>query len=269
LTARPPELVWNAALYRTREALMKRFLARADALVMGSRFILESFGEQGFLPEGVPAHVVPYGVRDRSLSGPGPPSREPRRPLVFGFIGSLLPHKGVHDAVDSFRSVPPGDAVLEVWGDPSADPAYFDRLRSRAAPGSVRFHGRFREEEKGRILSSLDVLLVPSRGLESFGLVAREAFVAGTPVLASRRGALSEIYGAGEELGYFEPGDPADLERRVRALIDDPGLLPRWRRRLPPVKGMAEHAREIDEVYETVLRGGRGRARRATRPPRP
>jgi glycosyltransferase involved in cell wall biosynthesis len=77
------------------------------------------------------------------------------------------------------------------------------------------------------------------------------------PVLASRRGALPELFPTGGEGAgaLFEPGDPADLRRWIDRLIADPELLASWRRRLPPVKGADEHAEEIEEVYRAILAG--------------
>lgn len=254
LTGRRPARLWNPALYRLRELVTRRALASADALVMGSRAIEESYRALGFLPPDVPRHVIPYGVQAEELrSGGSAAAREPG-PLRFGIIGSLLPHKGVHVAVEAFRDLPPESALLEIWGDPVADPAYAAALRERAAAGDVRFHGRFDEDRKGSILSSLDVLLVPSIGLESFGLVAREAFASGTPVIASRRGALAEIFDDGEGGALVEPEDPDALSSLLRSVIEDPSVLDRWRERLPPVRDAAAHALDVDRIYRAVLR---------------
>ena len=173
-------------------------------------------------------------------------------PLRFGYIGALLPHKGVHVCIDAFRQLIGRQAELHVWGS-SEDRAYSASLVSRAADaGHIRFHGAFPESEKTAILRSLDVLIVPSAGLESFGLAAREAMEQGVPVLASRRGPLAELFAEDNGGALFAPEDPADLVRQVRRVIDDPGLLDRWRRSLPAVKSVECHAEEIDEIYRAL-----------------
>jgi len=116
-------------------------------------------------------------------------------------------------------------------------------------------------------MTGLDLLLVPSLGLESFGLVAREAHAAGVPVLASRRGALPEIFGpdisipkgegapavdGGPGGALVEPDDPAAIARWVRRLVVEPALLAAWRPATSP-KTMAEHAEEIEALYVEVL----------------
>ena len=58
-------------------------------------------------------------------------------------------------------------------------------------------------------------VVVPSRVYETFGRVAVEAFACGTPVIASRLGALAEIVADGRTGLHFTPGDAADLAAKV------------------------------------------------------
>lgn len=211
----------NKALYAWRFALMKSVLRKADALVMGSKFIHQSYLELGYLKPEDRVFVIPYGVE---LSTPLP--RERGRPLRFGAIGSNLPHKGMQVARAAFEGIDPSRATLTVWGSPP-----------------------FEEEQKPEIFSQMDVLIVPSLGLESFGLVAREAMHHGVPVLASDRGALPEMeYG-----GLFDPENPSSLRSWIEKLIAEPETVDRWASKLPKIKGMDEHAAEIEEIYRQVL----------------
>ncbi|HLX08186.1 MAG TPA: glycosyltransferase [Thermoanaerobaculia bacterium] len=289
LTGLPPAAAWNRLLYRYRAAATARALRGASAYVMPSRFLHASYLRLGLLRPGDPAHVLSYGVE---LAAPAPrPPRPPGAPLRFGVIGSILPHKGSHVAVQAFAGIDPGAARLTLWGDPAIAPDYARELaalgadlavppgdgggrpaagavrsgdHSGASPGAVTLAGRFEEAHKAEVFAALDVLIVPSLGLESFGLVAREALHHGVPVLASRRGALAELFpqpaeGAADSDGgagaLFEPGDATDLRRWIDRLIAEPALLARWRQRLPAVKGAAEHAEEIEQIYRRILAG--------------
>jgi glycosyltransferase involved in cell wall biosynthesis/GT2 family glycosyltransferase len=232
LTGQPPAALWNRLLYRYRAALTRGALQGASAYVMGSRFIRDSYLRLGLLRPGDPVHVLQYGIE---LGPPAPrPPRRPGAPLRFGVIGSILPHKGIHVAVAAFAGIDPRLARLTVWGDPTIAPDYARELAALGAElggdadnvgdggggtpggsgaagsgatgagsggsgraGSVTLAGRFEEARKAEVLAGLDVLIVPSLGLESFGLVAREAMHHGVPVLASRRGALVELFEEG------------------------------------------------------------------------
>jgi glycosyltransferase involved in cell wall biosynthesis len=259
LTRRPPAAPWNRLLHALRRRWMRAGLARADALVGGSRFLADSFAALGGLPAGRTVRVLPYGVETGFLAAAAASRSVPHAgsALRCGVVGSLLPHKGVHAAVAAFADIAPHEATLDVWGDPQADPAYAERLRALAGP-AVRFHGRFAEEEKGAVLAGLDLLLVPSLGLESFGLVAREAIAAGTPVLASDRGALRELFDEGVAGALVPADDSVALAGWIRRLVAEPERLAAWRQAAPRIKSMDDHAGEIEAIYAEVLAARRG-----------
>lgn len=261
LTGLPPSPLLNRALYKARERLLRRVFRQADAFVMGSEAIHQSYLDLGWLGAGARAFVIPYGIE----RPPEPAARRrPGAPLRFGVIGSILPHKGIHVAVAAFRGIDPGRATLQVWGDLAVSPAYTAELTALASP-AVRFEGSFAEERRSEIFGGLDVLIVPSLGLESFGLAAREALAEGVPVLASRRGALAELFPpeAGPPCGALfdpelDPERPEELRGWIERLVAEPGIIEAWAANPTRVKEMDEHAREIEEIYEKIL-AARGR----------
>ncbi len=108
LTGLPPAPLLNRALYLARERLLRRVFRHADAFVMGSQAIHQSYLDLGWLSREDRTFVVPYGIE----RPPGPKARpRPGVPLRFGVIGSLLPHKGIHLAVAAFRDVDPTRAT--------------------------------------------------------------------------------------------------------------------------------------------------------------
>ena len=252
LTGLPPTTLANAALHALRAAVMRRALS-AERYVAGSRFLARSWTEAGWLPGDARLEVVPYGlpaarpavVADRPA---------PSLPLRFGFVGALMAHKGALVAATAFRGVGPEAARLRFWGDPEADPAYARRLVGAAGDADVTLAGRFGEDELGRVFGEMDVLLVPSVGLESYGLVVDEAMAHGVPVVASRLGALPERFD--ERCGaFFPPGDVAALRGIIDRLVARPDLVAEWRRALPSVRTLDETAERIEEIYEDCVRG--------------
>lgn len=258
LTGLAPASLLNRALYTARGRLTRGALRQADAFVMGSHAIERSYRELGWLRPGDRAFVIPYGI-ERTAGGEER-LRPPGSPLRFGVIGSILPHKGIHLAVAAFRGVNPARATLQVWGGLTVSPSYTAEIAALASP-AVRFAGRFAEADRAGIFAGLDVLIVPSLGLESFGLVAREALAEGVPVLASRRGALAELFDreAGEPCGaLFDPADPEALRGWIERLAAAPEIVAGWAASPPRIKEMDEHAEEIEQVYGEILAAPRG-----------
>ena len=237
LTGIPPAPLWNRVLHRIRRWAARRALATADAYVMGSEAIRKDY--EALLPRDAQMFVLPYGIELEPRHVPRPPAL---RPLRFGFVGSVMPHKGLHVADEAFRGIDPSTATLHAWGNTSASPEYASALRS------VSFEGTFDERDKASVFASMDVLIVPSIGLESFGLAAREAMASGVPVIATADGALTE---SGAEL--FPSADAAALRRIVLRFTESPELVDALSRKLPRPKSMAEHAEQIEAVYARVL----------------
>jgi glycosyltransferase involved in cell wall biosynthesis len=63
---------------------------------------------------------------------------------------------------------------------------------------------------------------VPSIWYENFPRTIVEAYAEGTPVVASRLGALSELVAEGRFGLLFEPGNPTDLVDKLMACLVDP-----------------------------------------------
>ena len=250
LTNVAPAPITNRILHAVRRSAARSAISASDAFISGSRAIRDDYIRSGVIPPATPFHVIPYGV---SVDPPGERRAAARRPVRFGYVGTIGPHKGVHIAVDAMQGIDPSQASLHIWGDVRALPEYAADLKKRTGGASVIFEGRFTEDEKTRVFSSFDLLLIPSIGLESFGLAAREAMTCGVPVIASAGGALSEMFAPGQCGELFPAGDAAALHQILIRVAGDPAIIDRWSARLPRPKRNDVHAAEIEAVYDAVL----------------
>ncbi len=253
LTLRPPAGFWNPLLYAYRGRLVQRMLAAGAAVVAGSETVVASHRREGLLPSGARVHVLRYGVE---LPPKAITRATPARPVRFGFIGSIQPHKGLHVAYRAFAGIDPANAVLSVWGDPTIDPSYAAELE-HIRPPAATLRGRFPAEDREAVFESIDVLVVPSIGLESFGLVVREALARGVGVLLARVGALAEVSEVTDPLVHFRLGDAVELRGRIERLIAHPEEILRLRAS-GPIRSVEEHAEEMDEVYAAAVGSLRG-----------
>jgi len=251
LTNVAPSPITNRLLHAARRNAARAAIDAADVYIAGSEAIRDDYVGAGVIDASKPFHVIPYGINVTAQTSPRLPVR---RPIRFGYVGSIAPHKGVHLAVDAMRGI--DGATLHIWGDAAAFPDYVSDLKRRANDAIV-FEGRFDEGARAQVFASIDVLLVASIGLESFGLAAREAMACGVPVIASAGGALSEMFAPDDGGQFFPAGDVAALRSILQRVIEEPAIIDRWWSRIRPPKHAEEHAAEIEGVYDAVLAGRR------------
>ena len=243
-------------------ATMRTVLGGVDALVTPSDFMRRMFEAYG-VPAGR-VRVVANGLPTASYAG-----LERRRagsgPLRIGFIGSVLPSKGVHLLMEAFRRL--GDPLglsLHIWGEVLPfhnDRTYGERLEALRSgfETAITLHGRYANDDLPQILAELDVLVVPSLWYEAFALTIREAFLAGVPVVTANHGAMAEAVEHGRTGLLFETGDVASLAGCLRRLADDPAL----REALAAaargqVRDEADAAAELQGLYESLAGAGEG-----------
>jgi glycosyltransferase involved in cell wall biosynthesis len=177
----------------------------------------------------------------------------------FGYIGQVSPNKGVHVLVAALKSVSQTrQAQLHIFGDHTKNPEYTRHLERLAAGSEVEvlFHGGFPHERLGQVLAEIDILVVPSTWHENNPRVIQESFAGKTPVIASKVGGIAEFVQHEENGLLFERGSAADLARQMQRVIDEPDLLERLAKCIPPVKTMEAEVNELEVIYRELVERG-------------
>jgi glycosyltransferase involved in cell wall biosynthesis len=179
-------------------------------------------------PENV--HVIPLGV-DTRLFHPRPEPRVAGRILAVASADS--PVKGIATLLRAAgKLATERDVHLIVVGKPAAG-GPTERLVAELALGDrVRFVTGISDDELAGLAASAEIAVVPSL-YEGFSLPAVEHMASGTPLVASRTGALPEV--TGDAAVLVTPGDPEELAAALRRLHDSAGERERlgtaaWRR---------------------------------------
>ena len=176
---------------------------------------------------------------------------EPGAKVRFGYVGSIVEHKGLQVLLEAFRRVP--EATLEIHGNCELNEAVRAFRAGLEPPPNVRFMGGFDHREIGRVLERIDVLVVPSLWEEAYGLSVDEAKAAGIPVLASRIGGIPEHLVEGKEGFLFTPGSADELERLVRRLAGRPDRVRALRPTGDDVVTLFEQGEDVEAVYRTLV----------------
>jgi glycosyltransferase involved in cell wall biosynthesis len=121
---------------------------------------------------------------------------QPHRGNYLAFVGRLSPDKGCHRAIEVAQEL---GLPLKIAGK-SREPlerAYFDEhVRPQLGRG-VEYLGEIGHLQKVALLQDARATLFPIDWEEPFGLVMIESMACGTPVIATRRGAVPEVVAHG------------------------------------------------------------------------
>ena len=219
--------------------MLATYRTRVDAYVA-----LTEFGREKFIAGGLPAEKV---VVKPNFVSPDPGAGEGRGGYAV-FVGRLAPGKGLETLIEAWTKHSPG-VPLKVLGDgPLADLV--------AAPGVERL-GRRPMPEVYEAIGNASLLVMPSVWYEGLPKTLIESFAKGTPVVASKLGALAEAVSYGRTGLHFAPGDAADLARHVRRLTSDPATLAAMRRECrleyETRYTAAQNYRMLSDVYRGAL----------------
>ncbi|MEO5878110.1 MAG: glycosyltransferase family 4 protein [Streptosporangiaceae bacterium] len=160
-------------------------------------------------------HVLPLGV-DTAIFHP----RGPRtRGRIVAMASADSPLKGVDVLLRAVAKVATErDVHLIIVSKPKKNGPTEKLVKELALTDRVSFVSGISDDELGELMATAEIACVPSR-YEGFSLPAVEHMASGTPLIASRAGALPEVVGDAAIL--VEPGDAEELAAALRRLHDN------------------------------------------------
>jgi glycogen(starch) synthase len=144
------------------------------------------------------------------------------RELVY--LGRLVSDKGIDLLIEAIaelreRGLRPH---LTIIGSGQEEAALRQLTRERQLEGQIEFLGSKKPAEIARLLNAHQILVVPSRWPEPFGIVALEGIACGCVVAASEAGGLPQAIGP---CGLtFTIADRDQLAETLERLLKDPQL---------------------------------------------
>jgi glycosyltransferase involved in cell wall biosynthesis len=234
-----PHLVFPRRIERLSWALKMRLAcSRASRIVTVSHAAKQEMMHYiGIRPEridviceGVDAPFRPLAASEQRANA----RRRARIPLegrLLLYVGGIAPHKNLSNLLAGFAEIAllEADLRLAIVGDPAgggfhsnyqelvAQAEGDDRLSNR-----VHFTGFVPDEDLAALYSDALATVIPSFS-EGFGLPALESLACGTPVLASKAGALAEVIGPAGLT--FDPHSSAEIGLQIRRISSDTELL--------------------------------------------
>lgn len=167
--------------------------------------------------------VIPQFGIDPHLFQPA--AEKPQRPFTVGYIGRLVPEKGIDTLLDAVSHLP-GEWRLSILGGGPLRESLKSTITQRNLNDRVTLHEQVPSVAMPAHYHTLDVLVLPSRTRpnwkEQFGRVLVEAMASGVPVIGSDSGAIPGVIG---DAGLIFPeGEAAQLTKCLQTLRDDTAL---------------------------------------------
>jgi phosphatidylinositol alpha-mannosyltransferase len=265
LAARGPVVAtFHTAMTRSRamaaaqgllQLVLERITARIAVSALARKVQVEHVGGG--------AVEIPNGVAVAKFAHAEPLPGWPGEGGAVGFLGRFTePRKGfglLRAAYADLAARRPGLRLL-VAG-PGEREELLDGLPAELHD-RVTYLGKVSEEDKARMLRSVDVYVAPNTGGESFGMILTEAMAAGTAIVASDLDAFRRVLDGGRAGVLFPVGDVASLRTCVNELLDDPArrsALAACAREVVADFDWPVVAERVLEVYATAIEATDGR----------
>ena len=206
-------------------------IRRADYVIGRNVESIEHLQRKGYAG---PSRVVPNAVDAELFQPLSAAQRSETRAkqgvgnaFLLGYIGRLVPEKGILDILEALAQLPP-EVHLALVGEGPQRAELEARVRELGVENRTHFWGVRPLEELPPLMGSLDALVLPSHTTpswkEQFGRVLIEAMACEVPVIGSDSGAIPEVIGSGDEATglVFPEGDAAALAQAILQLRADP-----------------------------------------------
>ena len=222
------DVVRQASILRFYKPLMKRVLAKADAIIYGSPPMKNSVYLQ---PHAAKLHLIPYGIPlDRFLAEPSgaeidrvqahyPAVTSDKSKLLF--VGRLRYYKGLNVLIEALPNI---DAQLLVVGIGPMLEEWQSLAQARGVADKVAWLGEVPDEDLPALYHQSDVFVLPATHTsEAFGLVQVEAMASGVPTICTELGTGTSYVTQHEQTGLVvPPNDPHALAEAINRLLADP-----------------------------------------------
>jgi len=209
---------------------------------------LTDFARDKLIQGGFPADRIT--VRPNFVPDPGEGKGEGGFAL---YVGRLSPEKGIDTMIDAWKTMNP-NIPLKIAGD---GPLTEEVKRDIAGYNNISYIGAKDIQEVYQLMGEARLLIFPSVWYEGLPRTIIESYAKGTPVIASKLGAMESIVIDGVTGGHFKPGSAKHLAQQVETYWNAEEKLRRMRdnaRREFEAKYTADRYYERSmQIYEDVL----------------
>lgn len=232
-----------------------------DAFISPSIYFKNMFiGRTGISGENI--YVVPSGIEiDFNVEK----RRSPSIPAL-GYYSRINYHNGFDKLVDAFLKLNSENLIkdfeLHICGGYTSDDKSFVKeqlmkIKEHGLKDKVKIFTEFHGKAKADFFSNIDIMSVPVRKYEAYGLYLLEANASGVPVIQPDTGAFPEIIEMTGGGIVYQPDTVEALADSILKLSSDKSLLSelsiKGRKGVEEILSMSRMATGIIEVYNKAI----------------
>lgn len=198
--------------------------------------------------------VIRHGI---DYSGIHPHTRVVKKndTLVFGYIGTVIPHKGVHIIVQALKRVDSRKIQIKIYGNHFREKEYFAGLLDLAKNDTrIAFLGEYQDEDMQEIMDGLDCSLCSSVWWENSPLTILKSLAYTVPVITTNVGGSAEFIKDKVNGFNFTIGDPVSLAGIFENILANPEQLNAIRKNIVRTRRVEEEAFEYEGIYQEILK---------------
>lgn len=259
----PEEREWDVAYWsdwvKRRMQHVREMTELVDLFIAPARYLHDRYRDEFGLPERKLVYLD-YGFSQERMADR---VRTPGEPFTFGYIGTHIPAKGIHDLIRAFGQID-GNARLRIWGRPRGQDT--EALKGIAAglPAGVSERVEWFDEYKNQeivqdVFNHCDAIVVPSVWVENSPLVIHEAQQARVPVITADAGGMAEYVHHEVNGLLFEHRSVAALVEQMQRFVDEPQLAQKLGERgylyqdSGDIPDIATHVEQVEALYNQVM----------------
>lgn len=242
--------------------LIAKEASNVDAFVTPSNYYKQLFIDKtGISGENI--HVIPLGIEPGNLTTLKKTIKTPG----LGYFCRLNSHNGFDKIVDAFIEIRKQDAIPGLTfhvsgGYTGVDKAFIreqiKKIKENGLRDSVRIYPEFHGYSKERFFSSIDIMSVPVRKYDGYGLYILEANAAGVPVVQPDTGAFPEIIHSSGGGIVYSPDSVNKLTESIINLFNNNDLRRKLgnngRENIQKFFTLDRMAEGLSDVYSSVIR---------------
>jgi len=240
---------------RWKDKILKRFnesvefLENVNVVVSPTNFLAEIIREI----YGIDVKVIRHGI-DYTTVRPNARYKRKGDTVVFGYIGTVLPHKGVHVIVEALKLIKNKNIKVKIYGHYFHESEYYKSLvKSTQHDERIELLGEYRDEDLPQIMNEIDCTIVPSIWWENSPLTILTSLAYKVPVITINIGGAAELVKDGVNGFNFEIGNPKSLAEVMKNIAENPEILNDIKDKINKLPRIEEEAFEYEKIYKSLI----------------